>query len=202
MGNTIKHTQGDRYPVVTVTLKDRNDADADPSDPDSWPVVDLSSNLTGIRISYYQAKEQYRDITPSASADTLTYSGHKLDNADRVRFSTSGTLPAGLAETTLYYVVSTDQTNGTFKVSTTEGGSAVDITDAGSGQLNVIREYDSTTGTLVTDGSDGKFTYTHPNLVWENPGDYEVEYIVLWTSPAGKETVYDRDLLEMRSKSS
>lgn len=201
MGNTIKHVQGDRYPVITVTLRDRNDANADPSDPTSWPVVDLSNGLTAIRVAYYQAKEQYRDITPSATADTLTYSGHKLDNGDRVRFSTSGTLPTGLAETTLYYVVNTSQANGTFQVSTTEDGSAVDITGLGSGQLNVIREYDETAGTLVGDGSGGQFTYTHPTLVWENPGDYEIEYTVLWTSPAGKETVYDRDTLELKSRS-
>lgn len=198
MSNTIKHVQGDRYPVITITLRDKGDANADPSDPDSWPVVDLSSNLDGIRIDYYQAKEQYRNITPSATADTLTKSGHKLDNADRVRFSSSGTIPAGLSENTLYFVIETDQDSGTFQVSTSEGGSAVDITDTGSGQLNVIRQFDSKDGTLVGDGSGGQFTFVHPVLVWENPGDYEVEYVVRWTSPAGKETVYDRDLLELR----
>jgi hypothetical protein len=197
----IKHVQGDRYPVITATLKDSNDADADKSDPDTWPVVDLSSNVDAVRVDYYQAKEQYDDITPSASADTLTKSGHKLDDDDRVRFSTSNTLPAGLSETTLYYVISTDQTAGTFQVSTSEGGSAVDITDAGTGQLNVIRQYDSASATLVGDGSGGQVTFTHPTLVWENAGDYELEYVVIFTSPAGKETVYERDQLELRSRS-
>ena len=127
-----------------------------------------------------------------------------------MRFGTSGTLPAGLSETTLYYVVSSTADldtlaaggtdTGTFKVSLTEGGSAVDITDTGSGQLNVIKQFDTAAVTLVGDGSTGQGTFTHPAEVWANPGTYELEYVVIWTSPSGKETVYERDILELRSR--
>jgi len=73
------------------------------------------------------------DFTASTN-DVLTSAGHGLQNGDIVNFSTDGTLPGGLLDyetDTLYYVI--ERTDDTFKVSLTSGGSAVDITDAGSG---------------------------------------------------------------------
>ena len=67
----------------------------------------------------------------AATNDVITASGHGLTDGTRVRFTTSGTLPAGLSLATDYYV--RDATSSTFKVSATLGGSAVDITDTGSG---------------------------------------------------------------------
>lgn len=65
--------------------------------------------------------------------DTITSNGHGLANADRVQVFNvfSESLPAGLTEGTIYYVVSA--ATDTFKVSLTSGGSAVDIT--GQGEL-------------------------------------------------------------------
>jgi hypothetical protein len=42
-------------------------------------------------------------------------------------------LPAGLAEDTEYFVIATGLTADTFRVSTTQGGAAVDLTDEGVG---------------------------------------------------------------------
>jgi hypothetical protein len=206
--------QGDRFPTITATIKDRNDANADPQDPDTWPVVDLSTGLSGVRVDYYQGGKVLLDVTENITLDTYTKVNADGDtiatglvNGDRVRFSTSGTIPTGLAETTLYYVVNSITSSedvtaanpmNSFQVSTTEGGSAVDITVAGSGQLSVIKQFDASAGSLVGDGSGGQFTFTHPALVFENPGSYEVEYVVVWTT--GKETAYYRDTLEIRSK--
>lgn len=67
----------------------------------------------------------------AAVNDTITSTGHGLGNTDTIRLTTSGTLPAGLALATTYYVISA--TTDTFSVSLTSGGSAVDITDTGSG---------------------------------------------------------------------
>lgn len=202
MANSIKMVQGDRYPLITITLKDRGDPNADPNDPDTWPIVDLSTGIDGIRVEYYQSDLTLIDVTDSTN-DEFGKEAHGLLAGDRVRFSTSGTLPVPLDENVLYYVI--DSTAGAnadfFKVSTTEGGSAVDITVAGVGQLNVIKLFDTATGTIVGGGGGGQFTYTHPNLVWENPGDYLVEYVVRLTGPpAGKETVYDKDNLEIRRR--
>lgn len=67
----------------------------------------------------------------AATSDVITSNGHGLVNEDRVQFTTTGTLPAGLSLTTNYYV--RDVTTNTFKVSLYQGGPAVDITDTGSG---------------------------------------------------------------------
>lgn len=50
-----------------------------------------------------------------------------------VRLTSTDTLPGGLATETDYYVVSTDRDAGQVELSTTDGGDAVQITDAGAG---------------------------------------------------------------------
>lgn len=66
-----------------------------------------------------------------ATNDTITSNGHGLLDTDRISLTTDGTLPAGLSTGVVYYVISA--TTNTFSVSLTRGGSAVDITDTGSG---------------------------------------------------------------------
>jgi hypothetical protein len=65
------------------------------------------------------------------TANTITCSAHGYVNTDRVMVFNvfSETLPAGLTEGTLYFVVGA--TTDTFQVSLTSGGAAVDITGIG-----------------------------------------------------------------------
>lgn len=71
-------------------------------------------------------------FTVNTSTDVLTCSGRAYSDNDIVRLSNSGgALPTGLAANTDYYVISAS--GSTMKLSTSEGGSAVDITDAGTG---------------------------------------------------------------------
>lgn len=67
--------------------------------------------------------------------DILTHSFNALLTGTRVQFTTSGTLPAGLSLVTNYYVIRVTDT--TCKVATSYAnaiaGTAVDITDVGSG---------------------------------------------------------------------
>lgn len=70
-------------------------------------------------------------FTANASTDVITASAHGLSNGNRLLLDSTTTLPAGLSKNTVYYVISV--TTNTFKVSTTAGGSAVDITDTGTG---------------------------------------------------------------------
>jgi hypothetical protein len=72
----------------------------------------------------------------AATTDIITANGHGFANGDRVRFTTTTTLPAGLAINTTYFV--RDATTNTFKVSATDGGTAVDITDTGTGTHSVV----------------------------------------------------------------
>ena len=62
----------------------------------------------------------------------ITSTNHHLDEDDVVRFTTTDTLPTGLALATDYYVVGTPAAD-TFFVSTAESGSEVTYTNAGTG---------------------------------------------------------------------
>jgi len=73
---------------------------------------------------------------PDHTADTLTKNNHGLGNGQTVRLrADGGTLPAGLAPDTDYFVV--NQTANTIQLSGTSGGSAINFTDNGTGQLIV-----------------------------------------------------------------
>lgn len=71
-------------------------------------------------------------LTFTASGATLTASGtHNMSVNNPVKFTTTGTLPAGLSLNTVYYVAA--QTSTTFSVSATQNGTAITTTDGGSG---------------------------------------------------------------------
>ncbi len=67
--------------------------------------------------------------------DTITSSGHGLTTDDRVQLFNvfAETIPAGLTEGTVYFVLASGLTTDVFKVATTSGGSAINIT--GQGEL-------------------------------------------------------------------
>jgi hypothetical protein len=67
--------------------------------------------------------------------DQFLAPGHGMSDTDRVVLYNvfGGTIPVGLTEGTVYFVVSS--ATNTFKVSTTSGGAAVDITGLGNGQV-------------------------------------------------------------------
>jgi hypothetical protein len=75
----------------------------------------------------------------ASTADTLTLNAHPLLANDPVSFSftSGGSMPGGLTQNTIYYV--RDVTTNTFKVATTRGGAAVDITSTGS-NVTVTRQ--------------------------------------------------------------
>lgn len=71
-------------------------------------------------------------FTADPGTDFITSAAHGLSDGDAIVLTNSGGgLPAGLSANTFYYV--RDKTTDTFKVATTIGGSAIDITTAGTG---------------------------------------------------------------------
>ena len=88
-------------------------------------------------------------VTADAGDDTLS-AGTDDDYADgdTVRLSTTTTLPAGLAIETTYYVVSVAA--ATLKVSATFGGSAINITDTGTGTHTLYKIVNGSTIGPVT----------------------------------------------------
>lgn len=73
-----------------------------------------------------------REFTALASNDTFTCPGHTLANNDRVILK--GTvLPTGVSADTVYYVIGVS--GATFQLSTTQGGSAINLTADGAGTV-------------------------------------------------------------------
>lgn len=70
-------------------------------------------------------------FTADDATDVCTAASHGMYNGQLVRINTDSTIPAGLSQTTNYYVVNRD--TNTFKLSATREGAAVDITSTGSG---------------------------------------------------------------------
>ena len=69
----------------------------------------------------------------STTDDTIARADHNLFASDKGRFTTTGVLPAPLALATDYFVLASGLTAGVLKVSLSDGGAAVNITDTGSG---------------------------------------------------------------------
>lgn len=75
----------------------------------------------------------------AAATDVISATGHGLSDGDRITVSSTTTLPAGLSANTVYFV--RDATTDTFKVSVAEDGTAVDITDTGSGTHSFYTQF-------------------------------------------------------------
>jgi hypothetical protein len=80
---------------------------------------------------------KYFTFTVDIVENTINKTNHGLLNGQQVIFSSSGNLPAGLNNTTIYYVVSA--LANTFKVSLTSNGSEIDLSDAGTGTHTVYQ---------------------------------------------------------------
>jgi hypothetical protein len=97
--------------------------------------------LVGQRVLDYTTHTIYESITGTsatvtasvASPSLITWNNHTLPANTPVIFSTTGTIPTGLTAGTTYYTL-VDTVN-TFKVSLTIGGTAVNVTGAGTGVL-------------------------------------------------------------------
>ena len=66
-----------------------------------------------------------------ASPAVVTWAAHGLSANDKVKFTTTGSLPTGLVASTTYYVVA--PAAGTFNVAATSGGAAIDTSGTQSG---------------------------------------------------------------------
>lgn len=67
----------------------------------------------------------------NTGTETITLASNALFNTQVVRFTSTGTLPAGLSTGTTYFIVGA--TANTFQVSATSGGSPINLTSQGTG---------------------------------------------------------------------
>ena len=114
-------TENGLVPAGTIVATARNSA------PSSWQFCD------GSAISRSTFATLFAAITKSGSGNTfdtttdkVTFTAHGLFDNDPVQFYTTGTLPTGLTEGTVFFV--RDKTANDFKVCSTPGGTAIDLT--------------------------------------------------------------------------
>ena len=93
-------------------------------------------------------------FTVLASNDTVTSFAHGMTTDNRVVFFTrpGGTLPAGVTDGIVYFILATGLTADAFTFSTTSGGAAVNITVDGSGVCARVNPITVTSGVVVQFG--------------------------------------------------
>lgn len=92
-----------------------------------------AGNLLGV-FGYGSAGQQVKGLgTIDAATDLVLSKAHGLTTDDRVIFSAVNgeTIPTGIVVTTLYFVLAAGLTTDAFAVSTTSGGSALNVTVSG-----------------------------------------------------------------------
>ena len=110
-------------PTCTISVREHGTA-----------IPAFSKTLTAAHVIAGRFEGEYPDgsaFTVDAGTNVVTSNSHGLSNGTAIVLDSGGTLPAGLDDTTTYYVISA--TTNTFKVSLTPGGAEVDITGTGSG---------------------------------------------------------------------
>ena len=134
------------------------------------------------------------DVSVSESDDKVSASSHGLANGTRVKVIDK-TGAAGLAKGSTYYVV--NRSDDDFKLSTTEGGTAVNVTS--DGKLDLALVADNTAGFILTGyeiDDTGKATtnVVRTNTSWEvtdtKPYWYPAMVLRQLTSEAATRGVY------------
>lgn len=100
--------------------------------------ISISANLQNRRTASFKCNVTGFGIAVDPFTDLFSYvSDAPFVDGMAIRPLSSDTLPSGLTAGTTYYVVNSDLLNGTFQLSATVGGSPIDITDVGIGDLSV-----------------------------------------------------------------
>jgi hypothetical protein len=93
----------------------------------------------------------------TTATDTIAYNTHGLNAADVLVYNNGGGSSAtGLTSGTTYYVISSGLTANAFKVSATDGGSAVDITGTGNNAQYFEIQATANQATAVADLGSGE----------------------------------------------
>jgi hypothetical protein len=100
--------------------------------------MDYSSSATKHWAVTVAAPAGFSYTATNASPCVFTASGHYYGNGTNV-FLTGGSPPTGFTNGTSYYVVNTNIGAGTFQLSATSGGSAVNSSSTGSGTVNTFQ---------------------------------------------------------------
>lgn len=119
-------------------------------------------------------------VTFNTTTDLVSWTSHGLVAGDSVRFYTTGALPTGLTANTTYYVIASGLTADAFKVATTAGGSAINLSGTPSGTHTAryapYGHGDGTTTFNLPTWNDGRFTRASGGNA-DRPGVVQAEMI-------------------------
>jgi hypothetical protein len=94
------------------------------------------------------------EVNDTGTSNDVSSEVHGLSGDDRISFhpTRSETLPTGIVEGTIYFVLTAGITANTFNVSATSGGAELDITSDGKGVYQI--------GTPENFGGQGQYSVT------------------------------------------
>lgn len=105
----------------------------------------LTRGITFGPIVFLFSSKIVGNATVDISTNAFILTDHGLVADQRVRFrSPDGTLPTGISAAVTYYVLPAGLTAFHFSVSTTQGGSVIDLIDTGTGTLQILLPADLT----------------------------------------------------------
>ena len=126
-----------------------------------------------------------------ASPAVISKNNHGFVAGDQVIFTTTGALPTGLTKYTRYYVLSTGLTTNSFRVSTTNGGNAVNTSGSQSGTHFIANAYTCRSGSAncARTGSSGKTAGQSEQIGFANPAVLTDSALCKYGTTATKATV-------------
>lgn len=137
-------------------------------------------------------------FTANAGTDVITAATHGLSAGQILLLDSTTTLPGGLSPNTIYYVI--NPTTNTFQLATSAGGSAVNITDTGTGTHSYHTQFkvpDSRGRVIVGTGTGvkvGTFVSRASNVVTlsgltnANNNEFQTGQAVVYSAPGGAMT--------------
>jgi hypothetical protein len=125
----------------------------------------------------------------AGSPATFTKTNHGFSPGDQIIFSASGPLPTGLSKTTRYHVIGSGLTANSFRVSTTSGGNAINI--SGSGTVLIANTFTCRTGNAncARTGSTSKSVGQSEQTGFANPAVLTDNALCKYGTTAEKATV-------------
>lgn len=110
--------------------------------------VSITSISTGSTPTITVKNFTFATTDVNTGTDTITVTAHGFASGEKVRFTSTGTLPAPLSANTDYWISSA--TANTFKLATILNGTAIDLTSTGAGTHRVFKYHNLVAGNIVT----------------------------------------------------
>lgn len=106
--------------------------------PADWNITILQNSSWRGSFRATSAAKAVTSMAVSAGVPTFTAACHSLQAGDKVIFTSTAGTPCGLEVNRVYFVISTGLTVSQFRVSTTNGGSAIVLTDTADDTYPVV----------------------------------------------------------------